>query len=135
MSSLKPLLEEINLVLLPVVAAAGAFLRELVGWLRGNKIEEAQALRSDMEVGKALRDELLQEIARQDAQIRRAEEECAHRIAAMESILEAVQKEADIARDLVKQLRTQLDEAERTIDALKKQVAILLKFSPHQGDA
>jgi len=133
---LKEWLTDINLLVLPLIAALGAFGRELVDWVRGRRSDAAQATRTDMEVGKALRDELLAEIARQDAKIERQDEECQRRLDVMESRLKMVQSEADTARQEAQllrkeatSLRSALDHAEKLIATLKTQVAQLTRSS------
>jgi peptidoglycan hydrolase CwlO-like protein len=124
---LKEWLQDVNLLLLPLIAAVGAFGREVVEWVRGRRTDAAQAQRSDMEVGKALRDELLAEIARQDAKIDKADEECQRRLDAIDKRMRAVQAEADRAGEEARSLRAALDHAEKLIATLKKQVAELTK--------
>jgi|GEM_PF-6812217 len=131
---LKEWLSDINLLVLPLIAALGAFGRELVDWFRGRRTDAAQATRSDMEVGKALRDELLAEIARQDAKIERRDEECQRRLDAMELRLKSVQSEADSAGEEARSLRVEatslraaLGHAEKLIAALKRKVAEIEK--------
>ncbi len=122
---LKDKLADINLLVLPIIAALGVFGRELVDWLRGRRTDAAQAIRSDMEVGKALRDELLAEIARQDAKIERNDAECQRRLSAMEQRLKVVHTEADTARQEAHDLREALTHAEKLIATLKSKVADL----------
>lgn len=120
-------LTDINLLVLPLIAALGAFGRELVDWVRGRRSDAAQATRTDMEVGKSLRDELLAEIARQDRKIDQQDAECQRRLDAMEGRLKAVQTEADAARQEAQQLREALTHAEKLIATLKRKVAELEK--------
>lgn len=131
---IKEWLTDINLLVLPAIAAIGAFGRELVDWLRGRRTDAAQAARSDMEVGKSLRDELLAEIARQDAKIERQDAECQRRLEAMETRLKTVQAEADAAAEEARSLRKEaislreaLDHAEALIAGLKRQLTNLTK--------
>jgi hypothetical protein len=126
---LKEWLTDINLLVLPLIAALGAFGRELVDWVRGRRSDAAQATRSDMEVGKALRDELLAEIARQDAKIERQDAECQRRLDQMERRLKDVRTEADSARQEAQDLREALTHAEKLIATLKRQVAELTRAS------
>lgn len=125
--AVKELLSDINLLVIPLMAAIGAGGREMVEWVRGRRSDAAQASRSDMEVGKALRDELLAEIARQDAKIERQDEECGRRLDAMEKRLKEVQKDAYDAAEEARSLRQALDHAEKVIAALKRQIAQLTK--------
>lgn len=126
---LKDWLADINLLLLPFIAAIGALGRETFDWLRGRRTTAAEIARTDMEVGKALRDELRAEIARQDAMIERQDAECQRRLDILDGRLKAVQQEADNAREEARSLRAALDQAERLIATLKGQVASLVKAS------
>ena len=125
MSDLRTWLSDINVLVLPVVAAVGAFGREMFDWLRGRRAAESELTRTDMEVGRALRDELRAEIQRQDARIEEQEAECRRRMDEMEQRLRAVQHEADEARAEAGRLRAALKTAEKTIASLRRQFEAL----------
>lgn len=118
----KEWLDSAHLLVLALFSGLGAFAREILTWLRGARRDRAEIARSDLEVGRALRDELHAEIERLRAELHRQDAECQLRLEALEASLKTVRLEAEQAAEEAHAMRR---EAERLGDALKDAQAMI----------